>query len=124
MEDGARLSATRPTGTPIAAGADGAFYMLNCHVTLAETSPPQLVAYDGLLVEKWRIDLPYPPVLQNYHRCPKPGVVLDKDGIMYLAVEAQDGSYMLAVQTQSPGPAPTPWPLRFGDNHGSNWLTH
>ncbi len=123
--DGGRLAGPTATGTPIAAGADGTFYAVTCDnrgLGGADANvAPDLVAYTGGLEEKWRVTLPVPAVLNKYYRCPRPGIALDNNGVMYLAVEA-DGTYLIAVQTPSPGVAPTAWPLRFRGHNGSLWL--
>ena len=118
-----RLAGPIGAGSPVAAGADGTYYAVTCINTpiTDQAQAPDLVAYDGKLQEKWRIALPVPVFAGKWYKCPVPGVVLEENGIMYLAVEA-DGTYLIAVQTNSPGPADSTWPLRFRDNHGSSWL--
>jgi outer membrane protein assembly factor BamB len=121
---GERLAGPTASGTPVAAGADGTFFAVSCDnlspTVVRADSPPSLVAYDSTLTEKWRVTLPVPPN-QGTYACPRPAVALDRDGVMYMAVEA-DGTYLFAVQTKSPGLAPTPWALRFHDHSGSVWL--
>jgi hypothetical protein len=117
--DGHRLAGPTATGTPAAAGADGTFYAVTCdNVDSSDRSTvvPELVAYDATLREKSRLTLPVPSV-QGLYSCPRPAVALDDDGVMYLAVAA-DGTYLMAVQTASPGLAATAWPLRFGGHAG------
>jgi hypothetical protein len=122
---GKRLAGPVRTGRGVAAGADGSFYAFSCtgggdELTL--TKPPELIAYDSSLAERWRLPLALPTAPATYH-CPSEGVVLDDDGSLYLAVEGPEGTMMYAVETDSPGPAPTPWYVRFADNRGSNWWT-
>jgi hypothetical protein len=122
--DGSRLAGPTASGTPVAAGADGTFYAVSCDNASLSGSEgavaPDLVAYTPELTEKWRLSLPVPPLLGKYYGCPRAGVALDDNGVMYLAVES-DGTYLVAVQTGSPGPAATSWPLRFGGQTGSLW---
>ena len=111
------------TETPIAAGADGAYYSLTCSPFSSEETPaaPEIVAYDSALNEKWRKSLVIADLGAPTYRCPRWGVALDLDGMLYLVAEERTGTFVMAVQTQSPGPAPTVWPLHFGDNRGTNW---
>ncbi|MCG5056166.1 MAG: hypothetical protein KA712_24715 [Myxococcales bacterium] len=120
---GTRLASRGGLGTPVAAGADGTYYAFDCEVrgsTEPRPEQPALIAFNSGLQEKWRLQLPVPKGLGNDYPCPKWGVALDDDGMMYMAVEA-NSTHIIAVQTTSPGPAPTLWPLRFGDNAGSSW---
>lgn len=122
LADGRRLAGPTGSGMPLAAGADGTFYALTCAlgpVTQYTPEPPFLVALTENLEEKWRVMLPV-PAEHGMFPCPRPAVALDEDGVMYLAVEA-GGTHMLAVQTQSPGIASTPWPLWFRSHNGSLW---
>jgi outer membrane protein assembly factor BamB len=124
LEDGKRLGGPVGSGTPIAAGADGTFYAVTCDNGNAfpeETAvAPDLVAYTGTLEEKWRVPLVV-PTHRGFYGCPRAAVALAADGVMYMAVET-DATYIVAVQTRSPGIASTPWPLRFRAHSGSRWL--
>ena len=110
-------------GTPVAAGADGTYYAYSCDVGSREelSTPPQLVAYDKDLHELWKHELLIPGMGEGKFNCPRPGVALDKSGVMYLLVEAT-GTYLMAVQTNSPGPADSLWSLRLGNNQGWRWV--
>jgi hypothetical protein len=73
-----------------------------------------LVAYSSELTESWRIELGKP--------CTYSGTVLADDGVLYVAREVADGIEVIAVQTASPGLAPTAWPARRHDNRQTGWL--
>jgi hypothetical protein len=124
-KDGALLAGPSPWGAPVAAGADGTFYVLSCINRRSEPSaqPRELIALDGNLELRWKVALPEPAgtVVGLGHQCPASGVVLSDDGIMYLVQAGDSGVILHAVQTDSPGLAETTWPVVFGDNEGSNW---
>ena len=122
LRTGRRLAGPLGQGTPVAAGADGTFYALSCDLGSREASTvaPRLVAYDSSLKEIWNTELLVPGMVDGNYPCPRPGVALGSDGVMYLLVESS-GTHLMAVQTSSPGPAATAWPLRFGRNEGWRW---
>jgi outer membrane protein assembly factor BamB len=122
MSDGRELVAPTAEGTPVAVGADGTFYALSCDVSAVElpAAQPYLVAYNGALNELWRVQLPVPSFTDGRYPCPSPGVALGQDGNMYLSA-TRDGTYILAIRTDSPGPAVSPWPLWSGPLNGGRW---
>jgi hypothetical protein len=44
------------------------------------------------------------------------------DGIVYLLAQISSRPHLVAIQTPSPGPANSAWPMSRHDAYGSNWL--
>ncbi len=109
---------TQGKGQPVAVGADATIYTVNCMYA----APPEnrLYAYDPNLVELWHLDL------GSNGKCQSGHVVLDSDGVLYLAVPAEatgGGTDILAIQTESPGLSTvSSWPSIRHDNRGTMWL--
>jgi len=104
-------------GFPIAFGADGTLYTVSCKYTY----PPEnrLYAYSPALDEIWHLSL------GKNDWCPMGNGVLDLDGVLYLAIPDDNtalGTDVIAIQTQSPGLAPSAWPMIRHDNRGTMWL--
>jgi outer membrane protein assembly factor BamB len=104
-------------GFPIAVGADGTLYTVSCR----GTDPPEnrLYAYTPALDELWLLNL------GKNSWCPLGNGVLDSDGVLYFAIPNEDGGTtdVMAIQTKSPGLAPSAWPMLRHDNRGTMWLT-
>jgi hypothetical protein len=113
--EGALLRGPRPLGGfSTALGADGTLYNTVCSQQDERNADMSLVAYSLELTESWKLDLGKP--------CTYSGTVLADDGVLYIARELPDGIEVLAVQTASPGLAPTAWPTRWHDNRQTGWL--
>ncbi len=123
--DGALRAGPKKTGAVVAAGADGTFITVSClnRATPRPKTPVEVIGLDGDLQVRWRVPLEPPPgtPIGFGHQCPGLGVVLDPDGMLYLAQASAGGVLLHAVQTDSPGLAETSWPVLFGDNEASNW---
>ena len=114
--EGALRQGPRPVpGFATTLGADGTVYTTACSQQDARTSDLSLVAYSSELTSMWRLELGKP--------CTYSGTALADDGVLYLARELIDGIEILAIQTASPGLAPTAWPTRRHDNRRTNWLS-
>jgi outer membrane protein assembly factor BamB len=103
-------------GGAVAVGADGTLYTVNCKYTNPQEN--RLYAYSPDLDELWHLDL------GKTGYCPTSKGVLDDDGVLYLAIDNEYhlGSDIMAIQTQSPGLAPSAWPMIRHDNRGTMWL--
>jgi hypothetical protein len=113
--DGARLVGPSPAPPPWVAGADGTVIGLACDRSGFE-GPSRLIGYaiDGELRERWRVELGA--------SCPKTGPVLAADGVLYFTWIRGDQTELVAVQTPSPGLAPSSWPVARHDGHATGWL--
>jgi outer membrane protein assembly factor BamB len=118
-KDKAVVGPTAGKGQPVAIGADGAIYTVDCRY--AAPVQNRLYAYDAHLSESWHLDLGAPGKCQSGH------VVLDRDGVLYMALpadRASGGTDILAIQTASPGlSAASAWPMPRHDNWGTMWLS-
>jgi hypothetical protein len=96
-------------------GADGTLYTTECTATDLRAGELTLVAYDADLSERWSLNLG--------RGCTYGGTAIAPDGVLYLGREDPEGKIeVLAVQTQSPGLAPTPLPTRAADNRRTGWI--
>jgi outer membrane protein assembly factor BamB len=116
--DGNAVVGPKPgNGFPIAVGADGTLYTVSCKYT----NPPEnrLYAYSPTLDELWRLNL------GKNSWCPMGNGVLDSDGVLYFVIpdENKPVTDVIAIQTKSPGLAPSAWPMIRHDNRGTMWLT-
>ncbi len=111
--DGTRLLDATPAAPPWAIGADGAVYGLQCD-TLGHDGPSRLIAYDAQLTEQWRVELGA--------SCPDAGPAIDAQGRLFFSWYINGATEVAAVQTPSPGLAPTAWPARRRDSRGTAWL--
>jgi outer membrane protein assembly factor BamB len=102
-----------PVAPPWALGADGTLYGLECD-TPGHDGPSRLIAYDPALAELWRVELGA--------SCPAAGPVIDAEGHLYFTWYIEGATEVVSVQTQSPGLAPTAWPVRRRDARGTAWL--
>lgn len=106
-------------GSPTLVGADGTIYTM---VWAASGVPDsacalRIIAYSRDLTETWRIDVPS-GCLSIY------GVVLDRDGVLYVSTDdfSAEAMNLYAIQTRSPGLARSSWPSRRHDNQGTHWM--
>jgi outer membrane protein assembly factor BamB len=114
--DGNTVVGPKPAkGLPIAVGADGTLYTVNCKYAYEN----RLYAYSQTLDVLWLLNL------GKNSWCPLGNGVLDSDGVLYLAIPDEDalGEEVMAIQTKSPGLAPSAWPMLRHDNRGTMWLT-
>jgi hypothetical protein len=106
--EGTVLATARTPGLLMAIGADGTVYLPDC-----STQPVEIVALGDRLGGLWRLPIE--------GRCPE-DVLLGDGGLLYL-LTWQDPSYrIVAVQTTSPGLAPTGWPTPGHDARSTRWL--
>jgi hypothetical protein len=98
-------------------GADGTVIGLTCEGSGWE-GPSRLVGSsidDGAITERWRVELG--------PGCPRTGPLLAADGVLYLLLPTLTvTTELIAVQTTSPGLAPSSWPVAKHDNRGTSWL--
>lgn len=92
-------------------GADGTVYAV--WWTSAPSLAARLAALSPALEELWHLDLPGAPVGMN--------PLLTDDGLLYMRIGTTQGDAVIAVQTTSPGLAPSSWPMPIHDNRASNW---
>ncbi|MEM9493372.1 MAG: hypothetical protein AAGC55_29760, partial [Myxococcota bacterium] len=110
---GERMAGPTPAAAPWLAGSDGTIYGLACD-TDGHEGPSRLIAYSPELVELWRLELG--------PSCPSGGPALADDGTLYFTWYAERATELVAVQTHSPGPADSSWPMRQRDNRNTGWL--
>jgi hypothetical protein len=105
-------------GMPTTLGADGTYYVTECSATTDSLSEMTIRAYSPDVAPLWSLELGRP--------CIYSPLVLADDGVLYVAREhtdgVEDGIEVLAIQTRSPGVAPTAWPTRQHDNRATFWL--
>lgn len=111
--DGGRLAGPTRAAPPAAVGADGTIYGLECDSTGLE-GPSRVIAYGSDLAELWRVELG--------PTCPLTPPTLSPDGLLVFAGFLDDATELVAVQTTSPGLAPSAWPARRHDARGTGWL--
>lgn len=112
--NGEKVAGPTEAGMPLAIGADGTIYSVQCDSN-DQQAPAVLVASSASLERLWDLNLGGP--------CLYGPAVMSDDGVMYLAREKVHGGVeLLAIQTTSPGLAPTAWPTWRRDNRGSAWL--
>jgi outer membrane protein assembly factor BamB len=114
--DGNTVVGPKPgKGFPVAVGADGTVYTVNCRYA----NENRLYAYSPTLDELWRLNL------GKNSWCPMGNGVLDSDGVLYFVIpdENKPVTDVIAIQTKSPGLAPSAWPMIRHDNRGTMWLT-
>jgi hypothetical protein len=97
--------------SPWFVGADGTVYAVSS--TLTPSVAARLVALSPMLEELWHLDLPGAVADAN--------PLLADDGLLYVLMETTQGDAVVAVQTTSPGLAPSSWPTPKHDNQASNW---
>jgi hypothetical protein len=97
--------------TPWLVGADGTVYALEFRSFRASS---KLVALSPLLEEKWSIDVP-----AEFGSYPIPA--LTDDGVLYAQAATGQGTAVVAIQTTSPGLAPSSWPSLRHDNRATSW---
>ena len=102
-------------GTPSSLGADGTLYTTHCSPVDGGTSTVTVTAYSPTLDELWAIDIGSP--------CSYSGTALADDGVLYFARNETSRLEIIAIQTASPGLAPTAWPTHFHDNRRTGWLS-
>ena len=111
--DGDRVAGPTEMAIPWAIGADGAIYAVACDSPGLE-GPSRLYAYDPDLQERWMVPLG--------DACPMAGPVIDDQGRLFFTWSYERVTEVVAVQTQSPGLAPTSWPTRRADDRGTGWV--
>jgi outer membrane protein assembly factor BamB len=111
---GKRVKGPIAAAPPWGLGADGTVYAAQCDAP-GHDGPSRLIAYDGeTFAEKWRVELGA--------SCPSAGPVIDAEGRLYFTWFIDHYTELVAVQTQSPGLAETPWPTRRHDAQGTAWV--
>jgi len=114
---GERLQGPRPIrGAPTSLGADNTIYNIECSGDLSQeaTASLAIVAYSWAIKELWSLDLG--------KVCTSSGTALADDGVLYVTRQLSDGIEVIAVQTASPGLAPTAYPTRDNNNRRTRWL--
>ena len=111
--DGKRAAGPAPMPPPWGIGADGTIYALACDKP-GHDGPSRLHAFGPDLEERW--------VLPLGDSCPAAGPVIDAQGQLYFTWYIDNATEVVAVQTGSPGLAPTSWPTRRHDARGTGWL--
>jgi outer membrane protein assembly factor BamB len=101
-------------GIPWILGADGTVYSTSCAPGDPETSTLSVFAYGADLQEKWSVPIGAP--------CTHTSMALGDDGVLYLARQGPSQTTITAIQTSSPGLAPTAWPARWVNNRRTGWL--
>lgn len=111
--DGTRAAGPTAMPLPWGIGADGTLYAVACDSS-AHEGPSRLYAYDMDLNQRWMLPLG--------DSCPMTGPVIDDQGRLYFTWNLDSVTEVVAVQTTSPGLAPTSWPTRRHDSRGTGWL--
>jgi outer membrane protein assembly factor BamB len=102
------LAAITTSGFLMALGADGTAYLQDC-----SADPVQIIALDEGLRELWRLPVE--------GMCAE-DAVLGEGGLLYLVNYLYPNQRLVAVQTTSPGLAPTGWPMFWHDARSTRWL--
>jgi outer membrane protein assembly factor BamB len=106
---GTVLATTTTAGWVVAVGSDGTAYLEDC----SSDSVVEIIALDDGLRELWR--LPIEGV------CPE-DVMLGEGGLLYVLNFQYPSERLTAIQTTSPGLAPTGWPTVGHDARSTRWL--
>lgn len=97
---------------PAAVGADGTLFSVS-YITTNGTTTSVVRGTDSNGVNTWQVAVL--GVIDGL------GVTLGEDGVLHAVEVANDGLYLVAVQTTSPGLGDTPLPAVRNDNRRSGW---
>ena len=115
---GERLLGPVPwAGFPTTIGGDGTIYNTTCITWDQWETPLGVIAYSPQLTDRWILDLGKP--------CTYSGTTLADDGVLYVARDlgGEGGIEVIAIQTASPGVAPTGFATRQYNNRRTGWLS-
>ncbi|MBI5481637.1 MAG: PQQ-binding-like beta-propeller repeat protein [Deltaproteobacteria bacterium] len=113
VDSGVVLKSGTIAGSPQALGADGTLYTVECSSTDWSTADLTVHAYDADLNERWSRVLGAP--------CRWVAPALGDDGVMYLARQGSLSIRVTALQTNSPGMAPTATATHMVNNRRTGW---
>jgi hypothetical protein len=92
-------------------GADGTLYVVDIR---SSTATSRLVALSPSLETLWTLEIDG-SFNAGAH------AIMSDDGILYAQVSQNQGNTVVAIQTTSPGPAESSWPMLRHDSRSSNW---
>ncbi len=113
-DSGVVLKGGTIAGSPQALGADGTLYTVECSSSDWSAADLTVRAYDTDLIERWSRQLGAP--------CGWAAPALGDDGVMYLARQGSTSIRVTALQTNSPGIAPTASATHRLNNRRTGWV--